>query len=122
MIDPAPAKSGCLGRLKVGLTRTRASIAGLVSAGVSADALFEEVEIAMIGADVGVATTRELLDTLRTRIKLAGLKTPAEVRDALRDEIAKILAPCEGYLDLGRAKPLIVMVAGVNGAGKTTSI
>lgn len=122
MISPPPAKPGWLGRLKVGLTRTRVNIAGLFSGGVIDDALFEELETALIGADVGVTTTRELLDALRARIKLDGLKTPAQVRDALREEIAKLLAPCEGRLDLERAKPLVILVAGVNGAGKTTSI
>jgi fused signal recognition particle receptor len=122
MISPAPAKAGWLGRLKVGLTRTRVNIAGLFSGGVIDDTLFEELEMALIGADVGVTTTRELLDTLRARIKVDGLRTPAQVRDALREEIAKLLAPCEGRLDLGRAKPLVILVAGVNGAGKTTSI
>jgi len=122
MISPPPAKSGWLGRLKTGLTRTRVNIAGLFSGGVIDDALFEELEIALIGADVGVATTRELLDALRARIKVDGLKTPAQVRDALREEIARMLKPCEGRLDLARAKPLVIMVAGVNGAGKTTSI
>jgi fused signal recognition particle receptor len=108
--------------LKVGLARTRVNIAGLFSGGVIDENLFEELEIALIGADVGVTTTRELLDALRARIKLDGLKTPAQVRDALRDEIAKLLAPCQGRLDLERAKPIVMMVAGVNGAGKTTSI
>jgi fused signal recognition particle receptor len=122
MISPAPAKTGWLGRLKSGLSKTRVNIAGLFSGGVIDDALFEELETALVGADVGVQTTRELLEALRARIKLQGLKTPAEVRDALREEIAKLLAPCEGRLDLGRAKPLVIMVAGVNGAGKTTSI
>jgi fused signal recognition particle receptor len=122
MISPPPAKAGWLGRLKVGLTRTRVNIAGLFSGGVIDDALFEDLEMALIGADVGVNTTRELLDAVRARIKLQGLKTPAEVRDALREEIAKLLAPCEGQLDLGRAKPIVILVAGVNGAGKTTSI
>jgi fused signal recognition particle receptor len=122
MISPPPAKPGWLGRLKDGLTRTRVNIAGLFSGGVIDDALFDELEIALIGADVGVNTTRELLDALRARIKLDGLKTPAQVRDALRDEIAKILAPCQGRLDLDRNKPIVMMVAGVNGAGKTTSI
>jgi fused signal recognition particle receptor len=98
------------------------NIAGLFSGGVIDEALFEELEAALVGADVGVQTTRELLEALRGRIKLQGLKTPAEVRDALREEIAKLLAPCEGRLDLARAKPLVIMVAGVNGAGKTTSI
>jgi len=122
MISPPPAKAGWLGRLKVGLTRTRVNIAGLFSGGVIDDALFEDLEMALIGADVGVNTTLELLDAVRARIKLQGLKTPAEVRDGLREEIAKLLAPCEGQLDLERAKPIVILVAGVNGAGKTTSI
>lgn len=122
MISPAPEKSGWLSRLKKGLERTRVNIVGLFSGGVIDDALFDELEIALIGADVGVATTTELLDALRRRVKLAGLKTPAEVRDALRDELTQRLAPCEGELRLDAAKPLVLMVAGVNGAGKTTSI
>lgn len=111
-----------LGRLKNGLTRTRANIAGLFSGGVIDETLLEELEFALIGADVGVPTARELLDRLRARIKLDGLKTPEQVREALRTEIAGMLSPCEGRLDLDRARPLVVMVAGVNGAGKTTSI
>ncbi len=122
MISPAPEKTGWLSRLKKGLERTRVNIVGLFSGGVIDDALFEELEIALIGADVGVATTTEMLDALRRRIKLAGLKTPAEVREALRDELAQRLAPCEGQLRLDAARPLVMMVAGVNGAGKTTSI
>jgi fused signal recognition particle receptor len=122
MISPAPPETGWLGRLKSGLTRTRVNIAGLFSGGVIDDALFDNLEVALIGADVGVTTTRALLDALRARIKLEGLKTPAAVRDALRDEIAKVLRPSEGRLKLDRTRPIVMMVAGVNGAGKTTSI
>jgi fused signal recognition particle receptor len=111
-----------MSRLKDGLSRTRVNIVGLFSGGVIDDALFDELEVALIGADVGMAATTELLAALRTRIKLEGLKTPAQVREALKDEIARALATCEGTLDLGQAKPLVMMVAGVNGAGKTTSI
>ncbi len=114
--------AGWMSRLKEGLTRTRVNIVGLFSGGVIDDALFDELEIALIGADVGVATTTELLGALRARIKLKGLKTPADVREALKDELATRLAACEGRLDLDAAKPLVIMVAGVNGAGKTTSI
>ena len=114
--------AGWMSRLKDGLSRTRVNIVGLFSGGVIDDALFDELEIALIGADVGVAATAELLTALRTRIKLEGLKTPGEVREALKDEIARQLAPCESRLDLDRVKPLVMMVAGVNGAGKTTSI
>ena len=111
-----------MSRLKDGLSRTRVNIVGLFSGGVIDDALFEELEIALIGADVGMAATTELLAALRTRIKLDGLKTPAEVREALKEEVARQLAPSEAQLDLDRVKPMVMMVAGVNGAGKTTSI
>jgi fused signal recognition particle receptor len=114
--------SSWLSRLKQGLSRTRVNIVGLFSGGVIDDALLDELEVALIGADLGVATTTHLLGRLRTRIKLDGLKAPAQVRDALRDEIAALLKPCERMFDTTRAKPLILMVAGVNGAGKTTSI
>jgi len=115
-------KGGWLARLKKGLERTRVGIVGVFSGGVIDDALFDDLEVALLGADCGSGTTAELLSKLRDRIKLQGLKTPAEVRDALRDELAALLAPCEARIGLDRAKPLVMMVAGVNGAGKTTSI
>jgi fused signal recognition particle receptor len=115
-------RAGWLSRLKKGLERTRVNIVGVFSGGVIDDALFDDLEVALLGADCGVTTTNELLATLRDRIKLKGLKTPADVRDALRDELAARLAPCEATIDLARTRPLVMMVAGVNGAGKTTSI
>ncbi|MGE5665217.1 MAG: signal recognition particle-docking protein FtsY [Betaproteobacteria bacterium] len=123
MISPAPAKSGWLSRLKEGLTRTRVNIVGLFSGGVVDEAFLEELEYALISADVGVATAAVLLRRVRDRIKLEGLKTQEEVRIALRDELATLLAAAERALDLAaHGKPLVIMVAGVNGAGKTTSI
>ncbi len=122
MISPASSKPSWVSRLKQGLARTRVNIAGIFSGGVIDAALLEELEIALIAADVGVPATGQLLDRLRARIKTKGLTTALEVRDALRDELAQLLAPCEGTLDLQRARPLVIMVAGVNGAGKTTSI
>jgi fused signal recognition particle receptor len=115
-------KPGWMSRLKEGLTRTRVNITGLFSGGVIDDALFEDLEVALIGADVGMRATQDLLAALRDRIKLKGLKTAAEVREALKDEMTQRLAPCEGQLQLAAGKPLVMMVAGVNGAGKTTSI
>ena len=115
-------KAGWLARLKKGLERTRVNIVGVFSGGVIEEALFDDLEVALLGADCGSTTTAELLVALRNRIKLEGLKTPAEVRDALRDELTTLLSPCEARIDLARAKPLVMMVAGVNGAGKTTSI
>jgi fused signal recognition particle receptor len=125
MISPASpdgAKGGWLSRLKRGLSKTRVNIVGLFSGGVIDDAFLEELEAALIGADVGVTTAGQLIEALRTRIKLDGLKTQDEVRLALRDELARRLAPAEGRLDLAHERPYVVMVCGVNGAGKTTSI
>jgi len=113
---------GWMARLKQGLARTRANIAGLFTGGVIDEALFEDLETALLGADVGVAASRAVLEQLRERIKLQGLKTAAEVRGALRDSLAALLAPCEGGLALDRTPPSVIMVVGVNGAGKTTSI
>jgi fused signal recognition particle receptor len=115
-------KTGWMSRLRQGLERTRVNIAGLFSGGVIDEALFEDLESALVGADVGMPTTQALLAALRDRIKLQGLKSAEQVRTALRDELAQRLAPCEGELALERDRPLVVMVAGVNGAGKTTSI
>jgi fused signal recognition particle receptor len=123
MISPASgAKGGWLSRLKDGLTKTRVNIVGLFSGGVVDENFLEELEMALIGADVGVATSARLIESLRQRIKLAGLKTQDEVRLALRDELAALLTPAEGRFDFAKGRPLVVMVAGVNGSGKTTSI
>ena len=123
MISPASgAKGGWLSRLKDGLTKTRVNIVGLFSGGVVDENFLEELEMALIGADVGVTTSARLIGSLRQRIKLSGLKTQDEVRLALRDELAALLAPAEGRFDFDRGHPLVVMVSGVNGAGKTTSI
>ena len=113
-----------MGRLKSGLTRTRVGITGLFSGGVIDAELFDDLETALIQADVGVAPTEQLLSALRDRIKLQGLKTAEQVREALRDELAKRLATSEATFDpgAGPARPHVIMVAGVNGAGKTTSI
>jgi fused signal recognition particle receptor len=125
MISPAPAaasKGGWLARLRGGLEKTRVNIVGMFSGGVVDEAFLEELETALISADVGVTTSTRLIESLRARIKLGGLKTQEEVRIALRDEIAALLQPAEGRFDFGKGRPLVLMVAGVNGAGKTTSI
>jgi fused signal recognition particle receptor len=125
MISPASeagAKNGWLARLKQGLTKTRVNLVGMFSGGVVDESFLEELEMALIGADVGITTSARLIESVRSRIKLGGLKTQEEVRVALRDELAALLAPAEGRLDFSKARPLVIMVAGVNGAGKTTSI
>jgi fused signal recognition particle receptor len=125
MISPASAdgaQGGWLARLKRGLSRTRVNIVGLFSGGIVDDAFLEELEAALIGADVGVANAAQLIDSLRAQIKLKGLRSQEEVRLALREELVQRLAPLEGRFDLAHARPYVMMVCGVNGSGKTTSI
>lgn len=116
------SSEGWFSRLKSGLSRTRVNIVGLFSGGVVDEDFLEELEFALISADVGVETTERILERLRDDIKLKGLKTQDEVRLALRDELVAILKPAEGTLDVSSAKPFVIMMCGVNGAGKTTSI
>lgn len=94
----------------------------MFSGGIVDDAFLEELEFALISADVGVATAAYLIAALKDRIKLQGLQTQEQVRRALSDELTALLQPAEGRIDFSRARPLVLMVAGVNGSGKTTSI
>ncbi len=116
------SSEGWFSRLKNGLARTRVNIVGLFSGGVIDNDFLEELEYALITADVGVQASTRILQRLRDTIKLKGLKTQDEVRLALRDEIARMLAPAQRELDIEQAHPLVIMMTGVNGAGKTTSI
>jgi len=113
-------------RLRNGLARTRAALGGGLGAlfGGSAvdEALYEELESALLTADCGVEATRALLERLRARARREGITEPVSLKRALQEELRALLAPLERKLDLERAKPLVIMVAGVNGSGKTTSI
>jgi fused signal recognition particle receptor len=113
-------------RLRNGLARTRAALGGGLGAlfrGSAVDeALYEELESALLMADCGVEATRALLERLRARARREAIAEPASLKRALQEELRALLAPLERKLDLKRAKPLVIMVAGVNGSGKTTSI
>jgi fused signal recognition particle receptor len=115
-------KSGWLGRLRKGLSRTGQSIGGLF-VGVRVDeALFEDLESALIMADAGVQASESLLTALRARVKKDKLEDANAVRQALTDILADHLRVLEKPFVVGQFAPLVVMIAGVNGAGKTTSI
>lgn len=121
---PAPAaeKSSWLKRLKTGLSRTGQSLGGLF-VGVKVDeSLFEELETALIMADAGMEATDKLLTALRARVRKERLADASQVKAALREILTDHLAPLEKTFPLGQVAPLVVMIAGVNGAGKTTSI
>ena len=109
-------------RLKAGLAKTRAQLTGIFT-GVKVDeALFNELEYALIAADCGIEAAQSLIEKLWERARVENITDAEVLKHALADEVAKLLAPLERPLDLNRAKPLVVMVSGVNGAGKTTSI
>lgn len=120
--QPEPETRGWLTRLRAGLTRTRSSLGGLFGGSRIDEALYDDLETALLSADGGVDATEALLTGLRARVRRDRLETPQQLRQALVDEIARTLAPLERDIDLTRARPFVIMIAGVNGAGKTTSI
>ena len=118
----APDRGGWLDRLRSGLRKTGSSIAQVFTGTRIDDALYEELETALLLADTGVKATEFLLTDLKRRVKEAGATEPTAVKGLLADAVAELLAPLEQPLRLGEARPTVVMVVGVNGAGKTTSI
>ena len=118
----AQQKVSWLAKLRGGLAKTGKSIGGIF-VGVRVDeALFEELETALIMADTGVDATEALLVALRAKVKQERIEDAIGVKQALRDVLADHLRVLEKPFEVGRVKPLVVMMTGVNGAGKTTSI
>ena len=115
-------RRGWLDKLRDGLRKTGSSIAQVFTGARIDDALYEELEAALLMADTGVKATGYLLADLKRRVKEAGATEPGTVKALLADAVAELLAPLEQPLTVGRAAPTVIMVVGVNGAGKTTSI
>jgi len=113
-------------RLKAGLARTRAQFGGklksMFSRGKVDDELLEELESLLLTSDVGMEATLHLLNELKTRAKRDKIETPEGIQKALSDALHELLLPLEKPLDISHHRPFIIMIAGVNGAGKTTSI
>lgn len=121
-VAPAPERKGWLDRLKAGLRKTGSSIATVFTGTQIDDALYEELEEALLMADTGVKATQHLLTDLKRRVKETKTTDPAAVKGLLADALAELLRPLEKSLVIGEHTPTVIMVAGVNGAGKTTSI
>lgn len=119
--EAAPRQSW-LNRLRAGLRKTGSSIAGVFTGTKIDDQLYEELEEALLMADAGVKATEFLLGDLKRRVKETRAADPQAVRALLVDALAELLAPLEKGLEVGRYTPTVMMVVGVNGAGKTTSI
>ena len=115
-------RKGWLDKLRGGLRKTGQGIAQVFTGTRIDDALYEELETALLMADAGMKASEFLLADLKGRVKEAHATEPLAVKALLIDSIANLLAPLEGALQLGRDPPTVIMVVGVNGAGKTTSI
>ena len=118
----AKPASSWMQRLKSGLSRTSSNLSTLFIGTRIDEALYEELESALLMADAGVSATTQLLDALKTRVKQDKLTEAAQVKSALRALMIDFLRPLEKPLVLNREQPLVLMIAGVNGAGKTTTI
>jgi fused signal recognition particle receptor len=123
---PEEKKPSWTERLKAGLAKTRATlntpVGELFSRGKIDDELLEELESTLLMADCGIDATQWLLDELRARVKRDRLETPQQLRQALIELLVELLTPLEQPLDVTTHRPFVIMIAGVNGAGKTTSI
>ena len=122
--EPAPAvRKGWMQRLSSGLKRTGQGITDVFTGGTKIDDdLYEELETALLMADAGTAATQYLLEDVKKRVKETRATAPAAVRDLLAQSLEQLLKPLEASLMIGEHTPTVIMVAGVNGAGKTTSI
>jgi len=120
--EQASRKRSWAERLKAGLARTRQNLAGLFGRRRIDEELLEEIETTLLLADCGVEATQWLMDALRRRIKKDGLTDAEQLRGVMAELLTELLLPLQQPLEVEAHRPFIIMVTGVNGAGKTTSI
>lgn len=116
---------GFFEKLKAGLKKTKDSMMGKIESLLNSftkidEDLFEELEETLIMCDIGVTTSMKICDELRSRVKTQGVKDPAMIKDMLKDVITEMLGD-EVPLDMSTT-PSVILVIGVNGVGKTTTI
>ena len=126
-LKPAPKTGeGWGARLKKGLARTRdllnTDITELFGSGKIDESFFSELETTLLTGDVGVPATEFLISELRSAVRRGGLRERQQLRQALREALLTLLKPIAVPLVIAGRKPFVIMLAGVNGAGKTTSI
>ena len=118
----AQANSGWFSRLRQGLAKTGTGIKHVFVSHKVDEELFESLEDALLMADVGVTATTQVMGELRARVKKERSEDAAAVKAVLKKVLVELLTPLEKELNVDADAPLVLMVAGVNGAGKTTSI
>ncbi len=119
---PVPERQKWVDKLKASLGKTAHGIATVFGGSVIDEALFERLEDALLMADAGVPATEFLIGELRRKVKDSGVTHPVALKNLLIATLTDLLLPLQKPLIIGEHKPTVIMVAGVNGAGKTTSI
>jgi fused signal recognition particle receptor len=117
-----PQRRGWFDKLAAGLRKTGSSLSIVFTGAQIDDQLYEELEAALLMADTGVKATQSLLEEVKRRVQASGATRPVQVKNILADSLTQLLKPLEKQLVIGEFRPTVIMVAGVNGAGKTTSI
>ncbi len=121
-----PKPAGFASRLRQGLSRARQNfgnqLTGLFSGGKIDEELYEELETILLTSDTGVNATHLLLENLRQRVKRENLTDAAQLKVALQDILVELLEPLARPLNTSKQSPFVIMITGVNGVGKTTSI
>ena len=121
-VTEAATRKPWLERLRSGLRKTGSSLSQVFTGTRIDDALYEELEAALLMADTGVKACEFLLGDLKRRVKAQQATEPAAVKALLADALTELLGPLQRPLELQATPPTVMMVVGVNGAGKTTSI
>ena len=123
---PAPPAPPVKPRFRDRLGKARSLLSGYVGSVLSRSTIdeqtWDELEEALVRADVGVAATTALLDDLRARVRSEGITSPEELVEALKDDLKKSLAPADRGLRFEPGAPNVWLFVGVNGVGKTTTI
>ncbi|MBN2397359.1 MAG: signal recognition particle receptor subunit alpha, partial [Deltaproteobacteria bacterium] len=116
-----------LSRLREGLSKTRKGFVRnldemILGVKVISDDIFEDIEEILIGADLGPAFAADLLEEMRHRAKRNELDSPDALKRVVKERMVSILRTCESPLRIPQGEPYTIMVVGVNGTGKTTTI
>ena len=126
-VSPEQKKAGFFSRIKTGLSRTKANLTEQLSdlflgAKEIDDDLLEEIETTLLMADIGVEATTEIIERLTDRVARKQLQDADALKQALKEELSDLLGDVEHALQLPAKKPAVILMVGVNGVGKTTTI
>ncbi len=124
-----PQKKGLFNRFKKGLKKTRQKLTGglgelLLGKKIIDEDLIDDLEMQLLSADIGVEATQKVMDTVRRQVDRQEIQTIESLSDLIKSQLTDIIAPCEQPLNIDTAahQPYIILVVGVNGVGKTTTI